>query len=170
MANTVFQQSYTFRDVKGQTSTMRFYLSAADAAAAATAGQALGTALAAHSNAALQNARGPYSLPPGPVTYGGTDGSYSEVEDKAELVFATASGSIHRYRLPACNKGLFLADLETVDPNGGVGAIITAVIGNACSRDGSVVQSFIGGVRTRSPHQRRINLFTKGPDTVAPAL
>lgn len=171
----VFPQTTTYRDAKGQTAVMKLYVSAADAAAASAAGQNIITALNALTNAANNGSRGAFSSAPAANVYG-TDAPYPTIEDKATFTFQTAVGSIHRYQLPAPLTAIFRPDDETVkSPNGAGDAqeillnnLVTAMVGHACSRDGVLIDSWIGGVRQRRKMRRRFNIFTLNPDLTGP--
>lgn len=164
----VYGQSYTFSDSKGQVSTERMFIGAADDATAATDAHDILTALQALTNATLYNAKGAYNTAPGPHTYG-TTAEYETIEDKAMMVFQTDTGAIHRYLVPAPKSAIFLTDKETVDPtNGLVTTYVTAMLAAAVSRDGTAMNAFIGGVRLRKKLQRRFNIFTKNPALSGP--
>jgi hypothetical protein len=163
-------QTASFRDAKGQTATVKFFVHAADEPTALTDAQAIVTALAdaALTNAALQNAKGAYTTQPTVNTYG-TNAVYETIEDKAMLTFETASGAIHRYQVPAPVAAIFLADDETVDPaNAKVTALTAAMIGKACSEDGVLIASYIGGIRIRKKLKRKFNIFTLNPAETGP--
>jgi hypothetical protein len=163
-----FKQSFGFRDCQGNVRRLTLYLSAADAAAASTAAQAIATAAGAISLAALQSATGPYHLEAAP-TYGST-GQYEDVEDKAVMTFATANGGVHRYRIPAPGQFIFWADQKTVNGSQSVvGDFTDAIIGHACSRDGNVLTTFVGGTRARGPTSRRLNVYLKSANLDQPA-
>jgi hypothetical protein len=170
-----YPQTYSFRDAKGQTSTMRMWIVNATDAGAKTAGVAVRTALDALTNAAPGPASGADSTAPAPNAYG-TSAQYANIEDKALLTFQTATGAIHRYQLPAPIVGAFEADQETVKvPNGAGDAqqillqnLVTAMVGNVSSRDASLLASFIGGIYIRRRFKRKFNIFTKDPDLDGP--
>jgi len=173
----VYPQTITYRDDKGQTTTMKLYVSNATAAGALAAGQAIMNAIDDLTNCANNGARGAYTSPPSSNTYG-TDAQYESVEDKAVLTFRTASGSPHRYQVPAPIADLFRADGETVkSPDAGGDAqeilmdtLVTAMVGDACSRDGTLLAAYVGGTRRRVKNQRKFNIYTLNPDLSGPGL
>lgn len=166
-----YRSTVTFRDDKGQTARTGFYTVAADLTAAATAAQAVIDALTACTVAAFQSSHGPAESPPGTIAYGAS-GAYSDVEDKAEIAFTDAAGSVHRYQIPAPIAAAFLADDETLNPaNAAVAALITAMTdGTTGSRSGVLNTGFLGGVRIRRRTQRRFSLITKNPALTGPGL
>jgi hypothetical protein len=114
-----YPQTFSFRDAKGQTSTIRMWIVNATAAGALAAGQAVHNALDALTNASPGPAKGAYNTAPAPNAYG-TAAQYANIEDKALLTFQTATGAIHRYQLPAPLVAAFDTDQETVKtPDGG---------------------------------------------------
>lgn len=173
----VYPQTVTYVDDKGQTAVMKFYVSNATDAGAKTAAQAVVTAINALTNCANDGARGAYTSPPGAHTYG-TDADYESVEDKASLTFRTASGAIHRYQIPAPIQDMFRDDGETVkSPDGGgdaqqilIQALVDAVVGDVCSRDGALIAAYVGGTRRRAKLQRKFNIYTLNPDLTGPGL
>lgn len=165
-----YGQSFTFRDDKGQTAVVRMFLTAADAAAANTAGSDIASTIAPLSNAALQGSSGAYTSTPAANTYG-ANAEYERVEDKAVLTFQTAVGSIHRYKVPAPKVAIFLADGETVDPaNALVIAFVADMLAAGASRDGVALSSFIGGTRDATRLKRKFNIFTRNPALTGPGL
>lgn len=171
----IFPETVTYRDDKGQTATMKFYVSAATAALALTAAQAIVDALDDLTNCANNGARGAYTSSPTANAYG-TNAEYETVEDKAQLTFQTASGALHRYQIPAPLASIFEADGETVKtPDAGGDAqqilldtLVTAMVGDAASRDGVLLSSYIGGIRLRRRFRRRFNIFTLNPELTGP--
>lgn len=170
-----FPQTVTYRDDKGQTSSMRFYIVNATAAGALAAGTALVSALNALTNGANDGARGAYTSPPTVHSYG-ANANFESCEDKAQLTFQTATGAIHRYMIPAPLESIFLADGETVKtPDAGgdaqqilLAALVAAVVGDVASRDGVLIASYIGGIRLRRKMKRKFDIFTLNPDLSGP--
>src|SRR5205823_14601895 len=70
--------------------------------------------LSAMSNAVIESAKGPETSVPVAVVAGAA-ATYENVEDKAQIVFTTATGVLHRYSIPAPISAIFLSDGETVD-------------------------------------------------------
>ena len=170
-----YPQTFSFRDDKGQTSTMRMWIVNATAAGALAAGSAVATALDALTNAAPGPAKGAFNTPPSPNDYG-TTAQYANIEDKALLTFQTATGQVHRYQLPAPKVAIFDPDQETVKtPDGGGDAqqillqnLVDAMVGNVASRDGVLLDSYIGGIYIRRRFKRKFDIFTKNPDLTGP--
>jgi len=170
----VYPQTASFRDAKGQTAKTSFFVSAATPALALTAAEAIINLLTPLSNASMNNAKGAYTTSPAENLYG-VDVEYATIEDKAVMTFQTASGAIHRYQVPApmgvgSTLNMFLADGETVDSaQANVAAFTAAMVANhACSRDGSLIAAYIGGMRRRSKYQRKYNIFTLNPAESGP--
>jgi hypothetical protein len=163
-----FKERVTWRDAKGNTATNIFYVTAASLTAANTAATAVITAMTALTNAHLQSQIGPSTSTPTEVIYG-TSSSYATVEDKATFTFQTATGSIHRFRIPAPKSTIFLADGETVDAaNTDVTAFTSAVIAN-CASSSNEALAFGGfGVRQRVKIRRKLTIFTKNPTLTGP--
>jgi hypothetical protein len=165
-----YPQTFSFRDAKGQTSTIRMWIVNATDAGAHAAGLAVHNALDALTNAAPGPAKGAYNTAPAPNAYG-TAAMYQNIENKALLTFQTATGAIHRYQLPAPILAMFEPDEETVKaPDGGGDAqqilletLVTAMVGNVASRDGVLLASYIGGIFLTRRFKRRFDIFTKDP-------
>lgn len=163
-----FPQTVSYRDAKGQTSVMKFFVSAATAALALTAAENIVTALAALTNAAQNNAKGAYTTSPVTNAYG-TDATFETVEDKAMLTYQTSTGQNHRYMVPAPLAAIFLADSETVDTANSLVAALTAVmVGHACSGDGVLLAGYVGGIRIRRKLKRKFNIYTLNPGETGP--
>jgi redox-sensitive bicupin YhaK (pirin superfamily) len=169
-----FGQSVTFRDDKGQTASVRWYVTAATQADAATDAAAQVGFMAALSNAAVQSVRGASNMSPAAVVYG-TNADYEDIEDKASFVFETAAGSIHRYQIPAPKASIFLADGETIDfTNAAVATFVSNWIGlgpgPTSDRDGNGLAVSVGGTRTRVRQQRRFSTITRNPTLTGQGL
>ncbi len=170
-----YPQTYSYRDHKGQTSTMRMWFVNATDAGAKTAAAAVRTALDALTNAAPGPAKGADNTAPAPNSYGVT-ATYANIEQKALLTFQTATGAIHRYQLPAPILLMFDTDQETVITPDGAGSaqqillndLVTAMVGNVASRDGVLLNSYIGGIYLTRRFKRKFDIFTKDPDISGP--
>jgi hypothetical protein len=170
-----YPQTFSFRDAKGQTSTIRMWIVNATDAGAHAAGLAVHNALDALTNASPGPAKGAYNTAPAPNTYG-VAAQYANIEDKALLTFQTATGAIHRYQLPAPIVAAFMTDEETVKtPDSGGDAqqilldtLVTAMVGNVASRDGVLLNSYIGGIYIRRRFKRKFDIFTKDPSETGP--
>jgi hypothetical protein len=164
----VAKQSYTFRDSKGNTARISFFVSGANATAQATAANNVFVTITPLTNAAFQSSSGPETAVPTEVVYG-TSATYENAEDKAVFTFQTAAGGIHRYQIPAPIAGMFLADGETVDnSNVAVTAFVSAVIANVVDRNGNPVAFGANGVRARRKLHRKLSIFTKNPTLTGP--
>jgi hypothetical protein len=164
----VAKQSFTWRDAKGNTARTSFYVAGANAGAQAVAANNIFVTLGPLTNAAFQSSSGPETAAPIEVVYGGA-ATYENVEDKATFTFQTASGAIHRYRIPAPVAAIFLADGETVDPaNTAVVAFVSAVIANAVDRNGNAIAFGAVGIRQRVKIRRKLTVFTKTPSLSGP--
>jgi len=170
-----YPQTVTYRDDKGQTATMRFYIVNATPAGALAAGSALVNALDDLTNGANDGARGAYTSSPTVHSYG-ANANFESVEDKAMLTFQTATGAIHRYMIPCPIEAMFMADGETVKtPDSGGDAqqvlldtLVNAIVGDVASRDGVLIASFIGGIRLRRKMKRKFDIFTLNPSLDGP--
>lgn len=160
-----FPKSLTFRDAKNQTSTMHYFAGAADAATAATAALSIEGAVAPLTNATVRSGDNSALAP-----QAGTAAALEDVEDKANFVFQSTFGSIHRYSVAAPKLSIFLADEETIDyTNADVAAFVTAFTGAAATRDGQGLSS-VGGSRDRVRLQRKFNVRTRNPTLTGQGL
>lgn len=169
MANGKLESS-TWRDVKGNTARIRFYIdSTLTVAAQDAAGGAVLVAIAPLTNAAFQSSSGPRTSLAGPVAYG-TAAQFATVEDKAVMTFAAADGTLHRYQIPAPKIDIFEVDQETVDAaQTDVAAFVTAMLADAKTASGAGLSSFVGGVRTRRKLHRKLSIYTLVPELDEPA-
>jgi hypothetical protein len=164
----VAKQNFTWRDSKGNTARMSFFVNAATAALQAVAANNIFVTIGPLTNAAFQSSSGPETAVPTEVVYGASS-VYETVEDKAVFTFQTAAGGIHRFQVPAPLEAIFLADGETVDPaNTAVVAFVAAVIANATNRNGNAIAFGANGVRKRVKLRRRLNIFLKNPALTGP--
>jgi hypothetical protein len=155
-----YAESATYRDSKGQTSVVNFFVTAADEDTARPLANTIVTAMSALTNAAFDGAKGAYTSSPATHAYGAT-AEYETVEDKA--------GAIHRYMIPAPKAAIMSADRETVDPaNGLVVTFVAAMVAAGASRDGVAIDSFVGGIRIRRRFKRKFTIFTKNPALTGP--
>jgi hypothetical protein len=173
MAET-YPASITFRDDKGQTSSMKFNMSTDetnDLAALALGQTAIVEAVTDLTNAAIQGGSGPGPAPVGPVTYG-ANAEYESIETKLRMTFTTQNGSYHSYEIPAPKVAVFMADGETVNRTHGDVATFIAVMTNGLvtSKDGAPVLYFQGGFLVRRKIQRKFNVNTLSPALTGPGL
>lgn len=158
--------SFGFRDAKGQTATLKVAIGDATNTAVLADATTLRGHLAAISNASVRQIQ-----QQGPVVTYGTAADYQDIEDKLVLSFGDPAGKIHRFRVPAPIKAIFLADQETPDvANGALGNVLTdfATFCYGRGSDTAPLGPFLGGLRARSRFQRRFNLLTKSPTLAGP--
>lgn len=167
---TGLRESTSWRDSKGHIGRFRYFV--ADTGTLITQGAAASAVIVATepiTNAALQSASGPSTTAAGPVAYG-TTADFPAIEDKVTMTFSAADGSLHRYQIPAPKIDIFEVDTVTVDAaQTDVAAFVTAVLANVVTSAGAGLTSFVGGVRTRRPLQRKLNIFIKVPELDEPA-
>lgn len=178
-AGSVFLSSIVFRDAKGNTARNHYYFSVGTAPDLATAqgdAEALVTAWAALSNAALQSVTGLGSRY-GVAQYGAhtVGGAYESVTDKAMLIMQDAQGGLHRFEVPAPKIAIFKSDKITVDPGNAlvstlVGLIIAGAAGaQPVTRSGNSFTNFMGGFHKARKLRKRLNTLVLTPD-LTPAL
>ena len=162
-------QSYTFRDARGFTGTVKVWIHQTGVPANdRSVGSALAPLLAALSNANLESARGPYTTPASAVGYG-TQADYGSIEDKAVLSFEDTAGGLHRMKIPAPKAGIFLTDGMTVDNgNTDVAALITDVIAELVTKEGLAFIGMPAGLRTRVRTRRKMSIWTLNPAETGP--
>lgn len=161
----------SLRDDKGQVAKMRWYSTAATAGDAATSALAVEAAIVAITNCTVVSFTGPAGLDPQPIVYG-TSAQYKNCEDKAQLLFQTAVGALHKFQIPAPKVAIFLTDQETVDPGNGLVVTLVAAMtdGVTCDRSSSPLSSLIGGGYIRRKTERKFNTITKNPALAGPGL
>lgn len=163
------KQTITWRDAKGNTARSTFYVASGGTLASQnTAALAIINAMAPLSNAVQQAYNGPANAPATEVVYG-TNAEFASVEDKAVFTFQTATGSIHRFQIPAPIAAMFLADGETVDPaNTAVVTFTSAVVANAFTRGDEAITFGAFGTRVRRKMHRKLTIFVKNPALSGP--
>jgi hypothetical protein len=151
----VYTQTYTYRDAKGFTATVKYHIAenGGDADAVDTLANNINTAFAALTNAKPQAASGAFSFL-GVKQYG-TAAAYGSVRMKARLVFQDAAGALHSFYVPAAKIAIFDADMQTVLPSA-----VSTLVGlmtnvsafppasgtvYVCSQDGIQYTNFMGG-------------------------
>lgn len=173
-STSVAIQTYTFRDAKGNTSTMKFFLdfTATTVESASTSAGTILSALTPLTNAAVQSLHGP-ATEYGVAQYGAhvANGAYESIIEKAVMVFQDASGQLHRFQVPAPKVSIFKADKVTVDPaNASVMAFIAAITGLltagvfVCTRQDIGFSNYMGGVYRSAKLRRRLNILVLEPD------
>jgi hypothetical protein len=182
MTIQITPQSYSFRDAKGYTWTMRTYIRYDDTTSttigngytvgatifAALAGSGPGTL--ALTNGAFQGARGIYGKK-NAVAYG-TAAQYLNAEDKLVVGLYDSGGSLHRFGIGSPVIAAFLADQETgkgsqlVDF---VSAMTTAVSSAyACTANGLAFSTAVGSVLVRRRQRRKVSLVSKSSNLDEP--
>jgi hypothetical protein len=189
------RQTYIVRDHKGNNARTSIWLQYSSVAADNVqmgqvysqdlyAMQTGDTLLAHDGTTSVLKSKGPYTTPaqPYPRTFN-SSGDYLTVEDKAVFVFASATGSLHRFQLAAPLASIFMADSVTVDTTQAVVkqfiADITAtafggtnpnvlILRAACDQDSNILKSYVGGYRARRKMQRRFSIFTQNPALTGP--
>ena len=169
MANGL-KESTTWRDVKGNTARVSYYVSSGGTQITqAAAAAAVLTAIGAITNCAFQSASGPSTSFAQPVAFPSPTTPFQSVEDKAVFTFQDAAGAYHRYAIPAPLLSIFLADEETVDDsNADVIAFNTAMITNVKNSFGDALIDFNGAIRTRRKLHRKLNINVRDPSLSGP--
>lgn len=112
----------------------------------------------------------------------GASAQFPSAEDKARLTFlaldddiAPTFASFVHYEVPAPKLAIFYADQETVNSaTAPMTALINALLaidpsgGHTVSNAGSLVGSFLGGVRKRRKLQRKLTIYDKSPNLDEP--
>lgn len=170
----VRHQFLTYRDAKGNTARVSFYLddNGGDNNSDATLVESIITAINNISNAAYQSASGAVSHF-GVAQYGAAGVEYQPIQTKAQLVYQDVSGGLHRLQIPSPKSSIFLADLQTVNPaaagivtlNGLMAAATVPATGTAfvCSRSGLLISNFMGGVLKTTKLRRKLNILVLTP-------
>jgi hypothetical protein len=162
---TAYLETFIWRDAKGNTAATRYFVGGTNSV---TSALNIMNAQKAITNAFLQAAHGPLTLPAQEVVYGAA-ADYRDVEDKAVFTFQDAFGGIHRFQVPAPIAGIFLPDGETVDiTNTLVVAYVSAVQAGAFTRDDQPIGFGAVGFRIRKKMHRRFTVFTKNPNLSGP--
>lgn len=168
----IAKQSFTFRDVRGYSATLRLVLADDTAADLATYAASLPALLNACSNAVIVSAIGPYSL----ETTGayGTNSEYPNAVDKASVFMQASDFTLHKMEIPApILTECFYADGETVDPEATALAALVAALTGATAhavspRSHSPFNAAIGGMRIRARNRRKTSIRTLTPDLGGP--
>lgn len=167
-----YPQTATYRDAKGNTSVVKFFVTAADAATASTDAQAVLTAMDALTNCHRDSSKGAFTSQPGNSVTPARIATekYETVEDKALLSYEIAAGSIHRYMIPGPKIALFLNDDQTVDStNAALGTLNTAVLVAVSAASGELMVQYDGGIRIRRKLKRKVNIKVLSANLAAPA-
>lgn len=183
MATRTGTQSYTFRDAKGFTWTMKHHITYSDASSTEIANartvantinlalQGLGAGTLALTNGAIQKAVGPLSTDSIPFAYG-TAAQYLNAEDKLMVAFYDTGGAIHRFGIGSPVIAAFLADQETgkgsqlVDF---IAAMVTPVgAAFASTKGGLAFASATGAVLVRRSQRRKLTLASKSANLDEP--
>jgi hypothetical protein len=164
------KESVTYRDAKGNTGRVSFYVaSTGTVASEQLAANTVVNSIAALTNALEQSRTGPGTSVAGLVTYG-TNAEFPSIEDKAVFTFADANGGLHRFQIPAPKLAIFDADGETVDKTqADVVTFTSALVANAVNRNGIAIGFFVGGIRIRRKLHRKLTIFVLDPSLNEPA-
>jgi hypothetical protein len=179
----IAQQSYTYRDAKGYTWTLKHYIhylndTSAHLADARTVGSVVQGALSgtgagtlALTNGALWRVHGPYDEADFALSYG-TAAQYLNAEDKLMVAFYDSGGSIHRFGIGSPVTAAFLADQETGKASqlvDFVNAMTTAQgSAQACTKGGLFFSSAVGSVLVRRRQRRKVFLTSKSSNLDEP--
>lgn len=106
---------------------------------------AIMAALENHSNAGVLNW---FEGARNDLTPTATPAIFADVVDLARLTFTDGSGNLATIALPAPVQAIFMADSVTVDPST-IADIISACVGHLCTAAGSMVTSYVAGVRNQ---------------------
>ena len=172
MPNVIYPCTSIWRDCKGLTGAVKWYLNEALLATAQADTLNVFGLIDAITNAGVVNVRGPGPHAMGTLNYG-TAAQYADIEDKALLLFEDAAGKYHRYLIPAPIEAMFLADGITIDKTqAAMASLITGwtVTYPVCGIDGSILTTYIGGWLRRKRLRRRYNLLTLDPTLTVPAI
>jgi hypothetical protein len=179
-ANTLTQQSVTFRDAKGNTGKFQFFmdLSVGTLNQAQTDVETVLNAAAALSNAAVQKWTG-FVTEYGVAQYGAhnANGAYESINEKAQFVFQDVAGQLHRYEIPAPKIAIFKSDKITVDPANALVITFVNAMTQAGASGGNFVKTrqnlelanYMGGVFRGRKIRRRLNVLILEPD-LTPSL
>lgn len=164
------RQTVTYRDAKGNTARMTFFINQNGAGAAPVQTLALNvvTAIDALTNAALQSAMGPYDVL-GVAQYGAAPADFQTAENKARLTYQDASGGIHRLSIPAPILAMFLPDHQTVDPANSALVTLNGLLTSASApasgtpyvstRNGLFLANYLGGVFAQTKLRRKLTIL-----------
>lgn len=170
----VRHQFLTYRDAKGNTARVSFYLddNGGDNNSDATLVESIITALNALTDAAYQSASGAVSHF-GVAQYGASAVEYQPIQLKARFVYQDVSGALHRIQIPSPKSSIFLSDLETVNPANTAVAAFNAIMAQATvpatgtgyvsSRQGLLISNFMGGLLMATKMRRKANIFVLTP-------
>ena len=170
----VRHQHITYRDAKGNTARVSFYLddNGGDNNSDAVLVESIITAMNALTNAAYQSASGAVSHY-GVVQYGAAATEYQPIQTKALLTYQDVAGGLHRIQIPSPKSSIFLADLETVNPANGLVTALNALMASAsvpatgtafvCSRSGNLISNYMGGVLKTTKIRRKLTTFVLTP-------
>lgn len=175
MASALSKVSLVYKDAKGQTGAVKFYVNADSPADFTAVVQGTQAAIAPITNAVLFSIPGGWDGLEATGELGNT-GTYQDITLKANMVFVDSNGTIHRYQIPAPKLSIFEPDGVTVDADDvNVAAFVTAMLfaypgpSHVTSRQGNVLTNFVGGTLLKRKFRRRLNIFIEDPDLNQPA-
>jgi len=177
MAQEIARNTITFRDARGHTGKVSFYV-AYDRTVANSMTNAhdlvvsIQADLAALSNGAIVGSTGLNGAVFPPNVYGASL-VYGTSEDKLRLRMLAADNTIHTLAIPAPVIAAFEADQETAlgcAIAALVAALKTAPAASAfpCTRAGSAFAASLGGQLTRKKFQRKLTIYAKSANLDEP--
>jgi hypothetical protein len=177
MSVQIGRQTYTYRDARGHTGKVSFYISndnavAGDGDAANAIGRTVEAEITALTNAVLVGASGPDGRTVAPNQYGASL-QYATAEDKLRLRLLAADNTIHTMAIPSPKLSAFEADQETLKGSAVTALVATlvaaAITGSfACTRAGSPFVSSLGGQLVRRKFQRKLTIYDKSANLDEP--
>jgi hypothetical protein len=169
----IYPQTYTYRDVKGFTSTFHTFINVGGSTGVSPVddGQSLANNLLAPmnacTNAAFQGSNGP--LPETGVVQYGAAAQYAAIEQHVRMTFQDAAGGLHNFRIYAPKLSIFLSDQATVDPtspspaHAWIAVMLSSVNGVFfCGKNGIKLINFFGGLYGAAKTRRRYGILQLG--------
>jgi hypothetical protein len=184
MSTQIALQSYTFRDAKGYTWTLKHNISYSDASVTEIANgrvvaqnvlaalRGLGPGTLPLTNGVWWRVHGPFDEVNIALAYG-TAAQYLNAEDKLNVTLLDTAGSLHRFGIGCPVIAAFLADQETGQASQLVdfmSAMTTPVgVAFACNKAGQAfTTTVVGSTLIRRRQRRKVNLLTKSSNLDEP--
>jgi hypothetical protein len=146
-------QFHTFRDAKGFTARIGYYMAAngSDFDSLAALANSILTQVKLLTNAAYQGSSGP--LQEYGVKQYGTAAAYGSVRMKARLAFQDLSGNLHNLHIPAAKLAVFDTDEQTVKPSAVAALVALMTFSTApasgtpfvCTAQAALITNYMGG-------------------------
>jgi len=150
----------TLRDYRGKLATTSVVLTSDTAANLLTAAATFQTDFIACSNAVLDHQSGlEYSVEVA-ASYGAA-AEYASVEQKAQLTFVAADGSIHKISVPAPKVAVFATDMVTVVNTGVMATLITFIQASVVAKDSLSALTFLSGYFRERRRKVRLGPWTR---------